>query len=236
MKSRFTHLRSHVVLASIITISVSVGCSASRSAGSQAQGTDNPTINQSPSPIVSSSAEAKTTCTLNMSQAPVLHGLKLGMTPDEVLALFPGSKDDSDIRTSLSKPPSQFGTSSFVIRPAKYENKDKFPSISRISFNFLDGRVYTFSANYDGPEWPHVDKFVEKFTEGTDLPTVDQWPSNVGMETQSKTLKCADFEIRVFAGGQGGSLNHVLMQDLEADKKLKERRAKWLATQTPDNK
>lgn len=221
---------------SIVTIAVSVGCSASRSAGSQAQATDNPTISQPSSPIVSSSAQEKATCTLNMSQAPVLHGLKLGMTAEEVLALFPGSQNDSDIRTSLSKPPSQFGTSSFVIRPAKYENKDKFPGVSRISFNLLDGRVYTFSANYDGPAWPHVDKFVAKFTEGTDLPAVDQWPSNVGMESQSKTLKCADFEIRVFAGGEGGSLNHVLMQDSEADKKLKERRAKWLATQTPDNK
>ena len=53
------------------------------------------------------------------------------------------------------------------------------------------------------------------------------------MDNQLKILKCSEIEIRVFAGGPGGNLNYVLMRDLEADKKLKDRRAKARAKATP---
>ena len=53
------------------------------------------------------------------------------------------------------------------------------------------------------------------------------------MDNQLKILKCTDFEIRVFAGGPGGNLNYVLMKDLEAEKKLKDRRDKARAKATP---
>jgi hypothetical protein len=226
MKSRFTHPLSQVVLTSIVTIAVSVGCSASRSAGSPAQATDNPTINQSASPIVNSSVQEKPACGLDISQAPVLNGLKLRMTLEEVLELFPGSKEDAELRPQITRPASQFGVSSFVLKPSKYVTRDRFAEVSQISFHLLDGRVSNFTVGYNGPEWPHVDKFVEKFVEGTNLPPSDQWQAHAGMSTQLKNLICSDFEVRVFAGGQGGNLNYVLMQDLEADKKLKDRRKK----------
>jgi len=148
------------------------------------------------------------------------------MTTEDVLALFPGSKDDAEVRTSLSRPPSQFGVSSFVIRPDKFESKDKFAGVSQITFTLLDGRVSNFTVGYNGPEYSHVDKFVAKFIEGTTLPAADQWEAYVGMDNSLKILKCTDFEVRVFAGGQGGNLNYALMKDLEAEKKLKERRDK----------
>jgi hypothetical protein len=155
------------------------------------------------------------------------------MTQEQVLALFPGSDQDADVRASLARPPSKFGVSSFVLRPEKYGSKETFAGISRIAFTLLDGRVSTFSAGYNGPEWPHVDKFVTKFTEGTSLPSVDQWDPYVGLDNQLKILKCVDFEIRVFAGGAGGNLNYVLMSDLLAAKKLNDRREKAEASATP---
>ena len=159
------------------------------------------------------------------------------MTPEQVLALFPGSEQDAELRSSLSRPPSPLGVSSFVIRPEKYESsKEKFAGITQITFTLLDGRVSSFSAGYNGPEYSHVDKFVAKFVEGTNLPASDQWEAYVGMDNQLKILKCTDFEIRVFAGGPGGNLNYVLMKDLEAEKKLKDRRDKARAKATPETK
>jgi len=155
------------------------------------------------------------------------------MKAEEVVALFPGSKDDAEVRAGLSKPPSQFGVSGFLVRPEKYETKDKFAGISQITFSLLDGRVSNFTVGYNGPEYSHVDKFVAKFIEGTSLPPADQWEAYVGMDTQIKTLRCTDFEIRVFAGGPGGNLNYVLVKDLEAEKKLKDRRDKARAKATP---
>ena len=237
MESRITHGLSQVALTSIILAVFSIACSASRSATSPAQLTNTGSTDQASSAPVNSPVQEKSACGLDMSQAPVLNGLKLGMTADEVLTLFPGSKDDAELRPQLTRPPSPFGVSSFVLKPSKYESRDKFAEVSQISFLLLDGRVSNFTVTYNGPEWSHVDKFVEKFVQGTGLPAADHWQPYSGMDNQLKTLTCADFEVRVFAGGQGGNLNYVLMQDLEADKQVKERKrkAREQASPTPGN-
>jgi hypothetical protein len=82
------------------------------------------------------------------------------------------------------------------------------------------------NVSYAGPAYSHVDQFVSKFVEGTSLPPADQWQAYAGMDNQLKILTCKDFEVRVFAGGQGGNLNYVLIRDLEAQKKLEDRRKK----------
>ncbi|MEP6911726.1 MAG: hypothetical protein ABI923_03165 [bacterium] len=120
-----------------------------------------------------------------------------------------------------------------MIRPDKYQSKEKFANLTQIIFTLLDSRVSSINAGYNGPEWPHVDKFVEKFTEGTHLPAADGWEVYVGFDTQMKTLTCKDFEIRIFAGGKGGNLNYVLMSDLAAAKTLKDRKAKAREKATP---
>ena len=207
---------------------VSIACSATRSA-SPSPPVENPNSNQtiqsSPTEIASTGQE-KQTCTLNMTSAPSIKGLKLGMTADEVVAVFPGSKDDPEVRSILSRPPTQFGGSELAIRPDKYANKAEFKDISRITFSLLDGRVSGLSVHYNGPAWPHVDKFVEKLGPELNLPPAEQWEAYVGQEAQLKTLTCADFSIRVNAAGEGGNLNYVSLKDLEAEKKLKERRRK----------
>jgi hypothetical protein len=216
-----------------LLISVSVACTASRSAGSQLLVNGNSTVTQSPAQTNNEGGQDKPTCQLTLAGAPDIKGLRLGMTPEQVLALFPGSSDDADLRSRLSQPPSPFGVSGFVVRPDKYQSKDKFAEVTQITFTLLDGRVSTFSVGYNGPEYSHVDKFVAKFVEGTSLPAADQWEAYVGMDNQLKILKCTDVEIRVFAGGVGGTLNYVLMRDLAADKKLKDRRDKARAQATP---
>lgn len=172
------------------------------------------------------SAQDKSVCSLSVAQVPGIGAFRLGMAPEQVLALFPGSSEDQEVRSSLLRPASPLGVSSFIIRPSRYQSKERFAGISQVTFTLLDGRVSTFSISYDGPEWSHVDKFVAKVVEGTNLPPADAWEPYAGMDNQLKTLTCADFEVRVFAGGQGGNLNYVLMSDLVAARTLKERRAK----------
>jgi hypothetical protein len=224
-------MRSFLVIL-FAMIGVSIACSGYKSAGSQPLANDN--VQAQPSASTNTAAaQEKSPCTLTLAGAPDINGIRLGMTPDEVLALFPGSKDDAEVRADVSKPPGQFGVSSFLIRPEKYESKDKFAGISQITFTLLDGRVSSFYVGYNGPEYSHVDKFVAKFVEGTNLPAADQWEAYVGLDNSLKILKCTEVEIRVFAGGKGGNLNYVLMKDLLAEKKLKDRRAKARAAATP---
>jgi hypothetical protein len=223
-------MRSFLVILFTI-IGVSIACSAYKSTGSQPLANNN--VQAQPAESTNTAAaQEKSPCTLTLAGAPDIKGIRLGMTADEVLALFPGSKEDAEVRADLSAT-RPFGVSGFLIRVAKYESKEKFAGINQITFKLLDGRVSSFTLGYNGPEYSHVDKFVAKFIEGKNLPAADQWEAYVGMDNNLKILKCTEFEIRVFAGGQGGNLNYVLMKDLIADKKLKDRRAKARAAATP---
>ncbi len=163
---------------------------------------------------------------LSMAEDRGINGLKLGMTTEQVLALFPGSRVDEEVRLSLSRPPSPLGVSGFTIRPEKYSSKAKFEGISQVMFTLLDNRVSTLYVGYDdSTTWGHVDEFVTKFSRGRKMPPAENWEPYVGMDTQLKTMRCRDYEITVFAGGSNASVNYVQLVDLTARQKLKERRA-----------
>ena len=170
--------------------------------------------------------QARAIYPLTMAQSPGINGLRLGMTPEQVLALFPGSERDDEVRANLDRPASPFGESSFIIRPAKYSSASKFDRISQIIFTLLDGRVSTLCVGYNGQVWEDVDASVTKFSKEKSLPIADSWEAYTGLDTQLKTLKCKDFEISLFAGGKNLSVNYVQMTDLVAQQKLKARRAK----------
>ena len=213
-------------------ITVSVACTASRSVGSQSFANTNSAVVQTPAQPTNASGQDKPTCQLTLVGAPDIKGLRLGMTAEDALAMFPGIREDAEVMADLSRP-RPFGTSSFLVRPDRYQSKEKFAGIKQVSFMLLDARVSNITVGYNGPEHSHVDKFVAKITEGTSLPAVEQWEPYVGMDNSLKVLKCAEFEINVFVGGPGGNLNYVRMKDLDAEKKLKDRRDKARAKETP---
>jgi hypothetical protein len=221
--------QSFAIVILIIGVSA-VACSRAQSARSEEAANSASSVSQS-STQESKPATDKPICTLTLAGAPDIKGLRLGMTAEQVLAIFPGSDQDAELRAALARPPSNFGVNGFVIRPEKYQSKEIFSGITQITFTLLDGRVSSFSVGYNGPEYSHVDKFVAKVIEGTNLPPVDAWEGYVGMDAQLKMLKCPEIEIRAFVGGPGGNLNYLLMNDLVAAKKLKERRDKAKAAQ-----
>jgi hypothetical protein len=163
---------------------------------------------------------------LSMSQAPDVAGLKLGMTIEQVLSLFPGSETDKEIRASLSRPVNKFGVKTLVIHPAKFSADKKFDGVNQIVLTFLDGRISTLNVSYSGPVWANVNEFVSKFAQEKGLPGSDSWDAKSGVDNQLKTLKCSDFEISVFAGGENVNFNYVKMLDLTAQQKLKGRQGR----------
>ena len=225
----------------VILCAVGIACSACKVQTSLATPNGNATQPQvSPSPPAEASpsssvaqSEQKPECSLTKAESSVMGALKLGMTQEEVLAVFPGIKDDPELRPQLSRPPSRLGVSNFVIQAARLEPADKFTPYTHFTFNLLDGRVSSMNIGYNGPAYSKVDEFVTRFVEGTNLPPADQWQPYIGMDNQLKVLTCKDFEVRVFAGGQDGNLNYVLLTDLEADRQLKDRRAKARAQASP---
>ena len=189
-----------------------------------------PQESSSPVPVAH---EQASTCSLTKERAPVVNGLRLGMTSEEVFTALPGSRNDPELEVQLKQSPSRLGVSSFVIHTERMESKQKFAGISQFTFNLLDGRVYSLNIGYDGPAYSNVDEFVTKFVQGTHLPPADKWQTATGLDNQMKTLTCNNFEVRVFAGGENGKLNYVSLTDLDAAKRLKDRRATARAQSTP---
>src|SRR5437870_5530394 len=189
---------TQVVLTSMfLVIGVSIACSGYKSAGSQSL-TNNNSQAQPSAQTNNASPQEKIPCTLTLAGAPTIHDLRLGMTPNEVLALFPGSKDDAEVNADLSRPHSPLGGSSLLIRPGKFGSKEKYAGTTQISFALLDGRVSSFTIGYNGPAYAHVDSFIAKLAGETNLPGSDQWEVYVGMDNQLKTLKCKEFEVQAF--------------------------------------
>jgi hypothetical protein len=195
-----------------------------RSSQSEPQG-GSPAMMPRQDPTPATAPVSKAMCTLITTQAPDIHGLRLGLTTQQVLDLFPGSRDDAEVRAAAESQ-SAVGASSFLVRPEKYGVEKTFVGINHFTFNFLDKRLMTVRAGYSGPQWKNVDEFVKKFSEGKTLPQLEAWEAYTGLDTQLKTLTCDGFEISVFAGGEGGNLNYVQMKDLVAEKEAKDRRAK----------
>jgi hypothetical protein len=216
-----------------------IGCTGNKSAGPQL------TVSKPDAPSIqvvnaAPSLQASQPCALKLSASPTLAGLKLGMKAEEALAAFPGSKDDPEIKAVLSQPPGEFGVSDLAIRPAKYQkNKANQASpqvgvgeVTRITLTLLDGRAYILQAAYNGPAYSQVDDFVQTFVADKNLPPVTEWQADPGMESQLKILRCAGFEVRVFAGGDRGILNYIAIKDLLAEAKYDERVKKWEAAQS----
>lgn len=237
MKQRLRWLMLLVVVLSI-TITAIVY---SRQPGPVSSAVPAPTPSPKTAPVTENKpaeqpAVKKQVCFLNRNQSPDLDGLRLGMTMDELLALFPGSREHEEVKMDLKRPASQFGETSMVIKPGGFVPETKFVGIRQISVSLLDGRVASFNAGYNGPKWKHVDEFVTKFSQERSLPNAADWVAYVGMDNQLKSLRCDGFEISVFAGGREGGSNYVRVNDLTAEVKLEDRRSKFLQKKSQPTK
>ncbi|MCI0387202.1 MAG: hypothetical protein MOB07_00295 [Acidobacteria bacterium] len=137
-------------------------------------------------------------CTLTLAQAPVIRGIRLGMSTDELLALFPRSRDQFQIREALSKAEINFGESSLFFSSREYpENEVMFnKNLQQYAITLFDGRVVTISVGFNFqpvnniyPNWT-VNTWIAKLSETYNLPKPEEW----GPDRRSF---CQGFEIEV---------------------------------------
>ena len=155
-------------------------------------------------------ASGASECKLKLAQAPVIRGIHLGMTVNEVLAVFPGSEKNVDLRQRLSQP--RLGLSFANVNPSNYASKEKFVGVRNVHFGFLDGELNSFTVWYDGPEWKTIDQFASKVAEAFNLPGGEFWEAGSSL----KTLTCDGFAIRVHWMPDSGS-NTIFVRNLQKD-------------------
>jgi hypothetical protein len=154
--------------------------------------------------------------------------MKLGMTLDEVLAFFPGSREDEYIKNEIANVGSysgittlpRFGVVNFSVNPAQYSSKQKFAGIESLSFTFLDDHLVVYSVQYSRPPWPKLDEFVDKVAGAFHLPAADKWTSENALR---KNLECDGFKLQAFT--QDGRAGLILRTGDDPLVTQRERRA-----------
>lgn len=166
-------------------------------------------------------------CELTVAQAPAIRGIRLQMSLDELLALFPGSNNDATIKdktVNVDKAPF-YGVMSISFKPKNYTTKAQFEGIEEIYVNLFDGRITQIRVTYydASSPWNHVDEMVIRVSETFQLPGVENWiPVS---DAKRKTLECAGFILNVRAFTQESaccSNLDLIMQGIE--EKVNERR------------
>lgn len=150
-------------------------------------------------------------CSLTLAQAPKIRDVRLGMSSEEVLKMFPGSSDEPYIRSQLSTADQRFGIVGFSI-PTNLIPKPKFAGVNSLSVLFLDNKLSEYSFTYVGVEWKNVDTFIAKFSESFSLPQPESWERTNLAST--KKLYCQGFEMWASAD-LGGSWIKVRIPDAQ---------------------
>jgi len=131
-------------------------------------------------------------CDLTLAQAPVIRGLSLGMSVEDVFATFPGGNYDVEINRLLNAK-DNLGLARFTIQLDKYPVvKDRFSGINWITFGLFDRKVVEIKINYQlhyQANWSQ-EQLVAKFIESLKLPGPEKW-------TNGSTLNCKGFQVYI---------------------------------------
>lgn len=148
----------------------------------------------------------ESTCSAALARSLTIRGIHLGMSADEVLALFPGARERADISAALAKTQNpqapDFGVGNLYFQSSDFPGQARFKDVESFQLTLFDGRLVQWWVNYvdsnKGPYWPNVDDWVAKVSEAFNLPAPKEWATeNMG----TKRLKCDPYEIQVSLNG-----------------------------------
>lgn len=145
----------------------------------------------------SSKPQDTSRCSLNAAQAPMIRGtVKLGMTAQELLPVFPGNNEANKNALDHSEGFPNFGVARLGFFPGK---DDRFAGIQSLLVVVFDGRVAEISVNYEqypvGPQWRKVDDFVAKLSEAFRLPAAGDWRT-ADYDSKIKILTCSGWSLQ----------------------------------------
>jgi hypothetical protein len=176
----------------------------------------------------------KPVCKLTLAQAPAIRGLRLGMTSDELFAIFPANEREGFDRAQQLKTaelPPNYGYTDFHFNPPNYATKDRFTGIDYLTFGLFDGKVVSIGARYiKTPQFDRPGQLMEIITRQFGLSEFKDWP-NYNEYSQNPSLPCEGFTFLVQAGGlySGSfsiSLTDPTYQKIVVDRKQADRAKK----------
>lgn len=164
-------------------------------------------------------AGAGSDCQLPREGIPSLYGVKLGMSLEEVVSLFPASAGDANVRRALelSHSPDLAEPIRIVIAANKATNPD-LTDVKQFFFQFRNRRLFSFSVDYLSPQWKSVNEFIEQRAHLLNLPAANSWEPVEGNSLFSRYLICEGIEIRFYAApARSTNLNYISLTDTSVE-------------------
>jgi|SRR5215813_8013418 len=169
----------------------------------------------------------KPTCKLTLAQAPVIRGLRLGMTVDELFAIFPANEREEFDRAQKLKSaelPPNYGYTNFQFRLSNYAAKDRFTGIGSLSFGLFDRKVVSIGAGYwNTPQFDRPGQLMEIITRQFGLPEFKDWPGYSEYKNDP-SLSCEGFTFQVYAGDAYNGSFSITLTDPAYKKIMEDRR------------
>jgi len=150
---------------------------------------------------------ARPKCNLTEATAPSVRGLRLGMSTQQLLALFPGSSKRREMKDAVEKAKAATGNeaSYLAFDPATDGDAKQFGGVESVSAGVNKGRVIDLSIQYGGATWKDIDEWVAKLSEALKLQGPGDWTVGPN-ENPNKVLRCEGIEIEAAIQGGGSSI------------------------------
>ena len=168
---------------------------------------------------ISQATPGQTRCTITEANAPTVRGLKLGMSAQQLLDLFPGITKKREMKGVIEQAKSATSPEPVVLGfdPAVDGDAKHFAGVESVSAELYKAKVVDLSVQYGGATWPNVDDWIGKLSETFKLPAAREWTPGTG-ETPSKVLRCDAIVIEASIQGGSASIrirNSVYMREME---------------------
>jgi len=157
-------------------------------------------------------------CNLKVSNSPSIRGLRLGMTTDQLLDLFPGSRENPKVQSDLTP---YYGRARIDFSYFDYPSP-RFKNVSGVNVVLFDGTVTEVYVSYQGPPWNSVDEMITKVAGALSLPSAENWKSG---GDHAKALKCDGFDMKVTAYQGGTCCSSIHLEIPNIFQKVNDRKA-----------
>jgi hypothetical protein len=149
---------------------------------------------------------AQSKCALTEANSPNVGGLRLGMTAQQLLAMFPGASKRREMKDEIDRAKAGGGETVYLtFDPATDSSKSEFAGVSSISAGLSRGKVVDLIVGYMGTTWTNVDAWIAKLGEMYRLPGQQSWVEGPS-ENPNKVLRCDGIEIEASIQGGGSSI------------------------------
>jgi hypothetical protein len=139
-------------------------------------------------------------CKLTLAQAPVIRGLCLGMTSEELFTFFPGNERQEFDRKEQFKRAELapfYGYTSFNLSANEFSTTDRFKGISHFQFGLLDRKLVYIDLRYENtPQFDTMEQLMEVITRQLGLPAYKEWSGYQKYGT-IQSIGCDGFIINV---------------------------------------